>query len=235
MKLLALDSSGLTASVAYTEDSILRAEYTVDYKKTHSQTLLPMLDEITSMVGFDPADADAIAVSCGPGSFTGLRIGSSTAKGICLALGKPLIEVPTLAALAYNLFGASGLICPIMDARRSQVYNGLYCFKGSELVTLKDQRALSVEDLAFELNSMNPDQVILLGDGVQVYRERLDTMLTVPHIYAPPSCGRQRAASVASYGAVLFSQGKAIPGSQHAPLYLRKSQAEREREQKGLS
>ena len=147
MKLLALDSSGLTASVAYTEDSVLRAEYTVDYKKTHSQTLLPMLDEITRMVGFDPADADAIAVSCGPGSFTGLRIGSSTAKGICLALGKPLIEVPTLAALAYNLFGANGLICPIMDARRSQVYNGLYCFKGSELVTLKDQRALSVEDL----------------------------------------------------------------------------------------
>ena len=122
-----------------------------------------------------------------------------------------------------------------MDARRSQVYNGLYCFKGSELVTLKDQRALSVEDLAFELNSMNPEQVILLGDGVQVYRERLDSLLTVPHLYAPPSCGRQRAASVASYGAVLFSQGKAIPGSQHAPLYLRKSQAEREREQKGLS
>ena len=192
MKLLALDSSGLTASVAYTEDSVLRAEYTVDYKKTHSQTLLPML-------------------------------------------GKPLIEVPTLAALAYNLFGANGLICPIMDARRSQVYNGLYCFKGSELVTLNDQRALSVEDLAFELNSMNPEQVILLGDGVQVYRERLDSLLTVPHLYAPPSCGRQRAASVASYGAVLFSQGKAIPGSQHAPLYLRKSQAEREREQKGLS
>ena len=122
-----------------------------------------------------------------------------------------------------------------MDARRSQVYNGLYYFKGSELVTLKDQRALAVEDLALELNSMNPEQVILLGDGVQVYRERLDTLLTVPHIYAPPSCGRQRAASVASYGAVLFSQGKAIPGSQHVPLYLRKSQAEREREQKGLS
>ena len=187
MKLLALDSSGLTASVAYTEDSVLRAEYTVDYKKTHSQTLLPMLDEITRMVGFDPADADAIAVSCGPGSFTGLRIGSSTAKGICLALGKPLIEVPTLAALAYNLFGASGLICPIMDARRSQVYNGLYYFKGSELVTLKEQRALAVEDLALELNSMNPEQVILLGDGVQVYRERLDSLLTVQHLYAPPS------------------------------------------------
>ncbi|MDO5703297.1 MAG: tRNA (adenosine(37)-N6)-threonylcarbamoyltransferase complex dimerization subunit type 1 TsaB, partial [Lachnospiraceae bacterium] len=152
MKILAIDSSGLVASVAYVDGSVLRAEYTIDYKKTHSQTLLPMLDEISRMVGIDASDVDAVAVACGPGSFTGLRIGSSTAKGICLASGKPLVEVPTLAGLAYNLFGARGLICPIMDARRGQVYNGLYRFDGARLVTVEDQRALSVEELAEDLD-----------------------------------------------------------------------------------
>ena len=98
------------------------AEYTVDFKMTHSQTLLPMIDEMVKLVGIDLNTIDAIAVSGGPGSFTGLRIGSATAKGLGLALNKPLIHVPTLDATAYNLFGASGLICPIMDARRSQVY-----------------------------------------------------------------------------------------------------------------
>ena len=230
-----MDSSGLVASVAFLEDEKIKGLININYQKTHSQTLLPMLDELLKTLGDGLDDVDFLACANGPGSFTGLRIGVATVKGLGLGLGKKVVEVSTLEALALNWQGVDGVVCPIMDARRSQVYNGLYCFKGSELVTLKDQRALSVEDLAFELNSMNPDQVILLGDGVQVYRERLDTLLTVPHIYAPPSCGRQRAASVASYGAVLFSQGKAIPGSQHAPLYLRKSQAEREREQKGLS
>lgn len=230
MKMIALDSSGLVASVAILEDDILRAEYTVDYKKTHSQTLLPMLDEIAKMILFDPKDADAVAVAAGPGSFTGLRIGSATAKGLCFALNKPLVEVPTLAALAYNLFGAEGLICPIMDARREQVYNGLYHFENGALVTDEDQRAIAVLDLAEELNAKRPDSVILLGDGVAVYKEQLDSLLKVPHLYAPANCSRQRAASVAAYGKVLFEQGKAVRGEEHAPVYLRKSQAERERE-----
>ena len=119
MKLIALDSSGLVASCAIISDGILLAEYTTDYKKTHSQTLLPMLDEIARMTEFDPKDADAIAVAAGPGSFTGLRIGAATAKGLGLALGKPIVEVPTLMGLAYNLYDSPGLICPIMDARRS--------------------------------------------------------------------------------------------------------------------
>ena len=121
MKILGLDSSGIVASVAVVEDDILVAEYTVNYKKTHSQTLLPMLDEIAKMTELDLNTIDAIAVSGGPGSFTGLRIGSATAKGLGLALNKPLIHVPTLDATAYNLFGASGLICPIKDLDRKSV------------------------------------------------------------------------------------------------------------------
>ena len=129
MRILALDSSGLVATVAIVEDQQTVAEYTVNYKKTHSQTLLPMLAEIVKMTEFDLDTIDAIAVAGGPGSFTGLRIGSATAKGLGLALDKPLIHVPTVDGMAYNLFGNAGLICPIMDARRDQVYTGIYRFE----------------------------------------------------------------------------------------------------------
>ena len=122
MKILGLDSSGLVASVAVVEDDNLLAEYTVNYKKTHSQTLLPMLDAIAGMIELDLNTLDAIAIAGGPGSFTGLRIGSATAKGLGLALKKPLIQIPTVDGLAYNLCGAGDLVCPLMDARRNQVY-----------------------------------------------------------------------------------------------------------------
>ena len=128
MKILALDSSGLVASVAVAEDDNLIGEYTVNYKKTHSQTLLPMLDAVAKMVDLDLETIDAIAVAKGPGSFTGLRIGSATAKGLGLALDKPIVEIPTVDGLAYNLWGAKDLVCPLMDARRNQVYTGLYEF-----------------------------------------------------------------------------------------------------------
>ena len=141
MKILGLDSSGIVASVAIVEDENLIAEYTVNYKKTHSQTLLPMLDELAKMTELDLDTIDAIAVAAGPGSFTGLRIGSATAKGLGLALKKPLVEIPTVDALAYNLYDANALICPIMDARRSQVYTGIYCFQDHKLVTLEEQMA----------------------------------------------------------------------------------------------
>ena len=128
MRILALDSSGMVASVAVVradkDEEELVAEYTVNYKKTHSQTLLPMLDEVVKMTELDMETIDAVAVAAGPGSFTGLRIGSATAKGLALALQKPVIAVPTLEGLAYNLWGTKRLVCPIMDARRGQVYTG---------------------------------------------------------------------------------------------------------------
>ena len=126
MKILAIDSSGLVASVAVVTEDNLMAEYTINYKKTHSQTLLPMLDEIVKMIDLDLQDIDAIAVASGPGSFTGLRIGSATAKGLGLALDKPIIGIPTVDGLAYNIYGTNKLICPLMDARRNQVYTGIY-------------------------------------------------------------------------------------------------------------
>ena len=117
-RILGIDSSGLVAGVAVTEGDVLLAEYTTNYKKTHSQTLLPMLDELCRMVELDMNTLDAIAIASGPGSFTGLRIGSGTAKGLGLALNKPLVEVPTLEGLAWNLWGAGGIVCP-MDLRKN--------------------------------------------------------------------------------------------------------------------
>ncbi len=128
MKILALESSGLVASVAIVEDGKMIGEYTTNFKKTHSQTLLPILDELVKTLEVDLNDIDAIAVCAGPGSFTGLRIGSATAKGLGLALKKPLIGIPTVDGIAYNLYGTERVICPLMYARRQQVYTGLYTF-----------------------------------------------------------------------------------------------------------
>lgn len=227
MKILAIDSSGLAASAAVTEDGILIAEYTVHYKKTHSQTLLPMIDEISRMIDLNLSTLDAIAVAGGPGSFTGLRIGSATAKGLGLALDKPLIPVPTLEAMAYNLYGAAGLVCPMMDARRSQVYTGIYRFRGAEFITVLAQRAEAVEETAAQLNEMG-EPVILLGDGAAAYRDKLEGMLQVPWTIAPAHVNRQRAGAVAALAERYFAEGR-IPAAEHRPEYLRLSQAERER------
>ena len=233
MKILALDSSGLVASVAIMEDDTLTAEYTMNYKKTHSQTLLPMLDELKKAVQLDLESIDAIAVAAGPGSITGLRIGSATAKGLGLALDKPLIGIPTTEALAYNLYGTDEdtLICPIMDARRSQVYTGVYCFQNGQLQTLKAQDALPMDALLDELNQMGK-KVIFLGDGVPVFCEKIQEMCQVPYLFAPGHVSRQRAGAVAALGEIYYRQGKIESAREHQPDYLRVSQAERERAQR---
>ncbi len=228
MKILALDSSGIVASVAVIEDDTLLAEYTVNYKKTHSQTLLPMLDEIVKMTELDLESIDAIAVAAGPGSFTGLRIGSATAKGLGLALKKPLVAVPTVDALAYNLYDAQGLICPIMDARRKQVYTGIYRFEEHQLVTLKEQWAAPIEELLEELNQRG-EMVTFLGDGVPVFSELIAEKLQVPYSFAPAHINKQRAAAVAALGSIYYKEGRTETAMEHTPEYLRVSQAERER------
>lgn len=228
MKLLALDSSGLVASVAIIEDGITVAEYTMNYKKTHSQTLLPMLDEIKRMTELDLSTVDVIAVAAGPGSFTGLRIGSATAKGLGLSLNIPIVPVPTVDALAYNLYGSNKLICPIMDARRNQVYTGLYEFVKGSLNIIEKQCAADIADIAGKINHLGRE-VIFLGDGVSVYSERLSAIMEVEYSFAPASCNRQRAACVGVLGAELFAKGIRQTAAEHTPDYLRLSQAERER------
>ncbi len=231
MKILAIDSSGLVATVAVAEDNNLLGEYTINFKKTHSQTLLPMLDEVKRTIELDLNTIDAIAISGGPGSFTGLRIGSATAKGLGLALDKPLVHVPTLDALAYNLWGSSDLICPLMDARRGQVYTGIYAFEGEELKAIKEPCAISIEELIEAVNEQNR-AVIFLGDGADVFADTIRERCTVPFRFAPAHVNKQRAASVAVLGMKLFAQGTYESAAEHKPDYLRLSQAERERMEK---
>lgn len=228
MKILGLDSSGIVASVAIVEDDVLIAEYTVNYKKTHSQTLLPMLDEIAKMTELDLNSIDAIAVAAGPGSFTGLRIGSATAKGLGLALKKPLIAIPTVEGLAYNLYDIPGLICPIMDARRKQVYTGIYRFTDHQLKVVEDQMAVPMETVIEKLNQYG-EAVTFLGDGVPVFHELIAEKMTVPYSFAPAHVNKQRAAAVAALGEIYYRQGKTETAMEHVPDYLRVSQAERER------
>ncbi|MBQ6128153.1 MAG: tRNA (adenosine(37)-N6)-threonylcarbamoyltransferase complex dimerization subunit type 1 TsaB [Lachnospiraceae bacterium] len=229
MKIIAIDSSSLVASVAIaTEESVI-AEYSVNYKKTHSQTLLPMLDEIKTMTELDLSSVDAIAVTSGPGSFTGLRIGSSTAKGLALALGKPIVEVPTVDALAMNMWGSADLVCPLMDARRNQVYTGFYEFdENDELSVIKERFAEDIEKVVGMLNDIGKS-VTFLGDGVDVSKEAIRRVMRIPFRFAPPHLSRQRAGSVATLAVKYYKEGRMVDSSAHKPEYLRMSQAERER------
>jgi len=239
MKLLAIDSSGLTASAAIVEDGILTAEYTVTDKKTHSQTLLPMIDALVKMLGISLEELDGIAVAKGPGSFTGLRIGSSTAKGLAFVLDKPIIPVPTVDALAYNLYGTQAVICPLMDARRNQAYTGLYTFvqgkSEQEFTVLAPQRAVALEEILTDADRTAKERgtgIIFLGDGVSVFREQIEKMVAAPYSFAPEHLSRQRAGAVGSLGLCYYRRGIVEKAEDHAPEYLRQSQAERERGEK---
>lgn len=228
MIILAIDSSGMTASCAIaTEDKVL-AEFNVNNKKTHSQTLLPMIDTLKKILELNINDIDAIAVSKGPGSFTGLRIGSATAKGIALAIDKPIIEVSSLEAMAYQIFASDAVICPMMDARREQVYTGIFEYDEQSFKRLSKDRPLAVTEIIEEINQIGR-KTVFLGDGVPVYENIIKENLTVPYLFAPTACNRQRAAALAGLAFEYANRGLYTDPDMHRPEYLRLSQAERER------
>lgn len=230
MKILAIDSSGMVASVAIADGDVLVAEYTINHKKTHSQTLLPMINEISKMTELDINTIEAVAIAGGPGSFTGLRIGSATAKGLGLALNIPIINVPTMDAMAYNLYGIDGIICPIMDARREQVYTGLYSFDGGTFNVVMEQKPVAVRELVEKINELNR-KVTFTGDGVDSYKDIINKNIKVPFEFAPVHLNRQRAASLAALAQQYAEIGKFETAAEHKPEYLRLSQAERERKE----
>lgn len=228
MKLLAIDSSGLVATVALLCDDVLVGEYTIHNKKTHSQTLLPMIHDMMQMAEVDVCELDGIAVAAGPGSFTGLRIGASTAKGLAQALHIPMVAVPTLEGLAFNLIGAEALVCPMMDARRNQAYYGIYNVSGKCPVAVEEQATAPVEDVVEKINILKKP-VIFIGDGVPVFREQLEQTIEVPYQFGADSVRYQRASSIAALGRIYFENDCQMEAKEFAPVYLRMSQAERER------
>ena len=228
MKLLAIDTTGQTASVAVLEYDTLLAEYTINYHMTHSQTIMPMIEQICNMIKLNKNEIDYIACSCGPGSFTGLRIGAATAKGLALGLDISVVAVPTLDALAYNIFDTSAVICPIMDASRHQVYTAFDQWNEGEFCRITEYDALPIQSV-IEKAKAYQKKVVFLGDGVAVHKELL--LQQKNFVLSPIHSNLQRAASVGVLAMKQIAKGDVIKGSELELIYLRKPQAEREREE----
>lgn len=227
MKILALESSAVACSVCVTDEEELIAQSYENSGLTHSVTLLPMAKELLKSCGLALKDIDVIAVAAGPGSFTGLRIGVSAAKGLGWALDKPCAKVSTLEAMAWGLVSMPGELCPVMDARRSQVYHALFFSDGSKLVRLTPDRAISLEDLEAELKSGGKEQ-ILVGDGALMCYNRFQAAGLQVRLPAP-NLRYQTAWGVARGGLELARMGKLVSANELLPEYHRLSQAERER------
>lgn len=228
MKILALETSAKAVSAAVTEDGRVLASGYQDTGLTHSRTLMPIVEGILKNTGMSIQDMDAIAVAAGPGSFTGIRIGVSAAKGLAFAADKPVIGVSTLAAMARNAAFAGGLIICTMDARRNQIYNALFEAKNGALTRLIPDRAIGLAELAEELQN-DPRPKTVVGDGARLCFDYL-TAADIPCHLAPPHLVMQNAMSVALEAEALAAAGKLVSPQALEPVYLRPAQADRLRQ-----
>ena len=224
MKILSLDSSATVATVALCEDQRLLAEYTLNNGNTHSETLLPMVESVLRLYGIPVKDVELFAVAAGPGSFTGVRIGAATVKGLAFGKEKPCAGVSTLEALAYNLCDHNGLICPVMNARRQQVYTALFRAKDGVLERLMPDSAIAITELDERLSAFD-EPVRLCGDGYDV------TLPLLTHAVIPTSerYRHQSGYAVAQVAKRMHASGEICTDITLSPIYLRLSQAERER------
>ena len=227
MIILALESSALTASVAVCDGERLLGEYTLNNGNTHSETLLPMVESLLKSLDLTVADVELFAVAAGPGSFTGVRIGVSTLKGLAFASQKPCVGVSTLEALAHNFPVPGGLICPVMNARRKQVYTALFRECNGELIRLMPDSAIAITELD-EVLSKYDEPVYLVGDGYDVTYENLKHEIGI----TPERLRWQSAASVAKAAYIAHLSGNTVSDAELKPVYLRPCQAERDRLEK---
>ena len=234
MLILALDSTALVGSVALCDHEKLIAEMTVNTGHTHSETLLPMVEQILKICDYTVDDIDLFACTTGPGSFTGVRIGVATVKGIAYGREKPCVGVSTPEALAYNSIMCDGVLCPIMNARRMQVYNALFDCRGQQISRLCDDRALAIAELGDELLSYDLP-IYLTGDGAElVYATLLQSHPTLSNrlVLQPERILHQSGYSVAQVALKMYREGLTVSDAELAPVYLRPSQAERMRLEK---
>ena len=227
MLILALDSTAVVATVALCEDETVLAAETVSCGLKHSETILPLVEKLLSVTGKTIADIDLFSCSVGPGSFTGVRIGVATIKG--LAFGrKKCVGVSTLEALAYNLHGKEGIVCPVMDARRGQLYNALFRWDGNTLLRLTPDRVIMIDDLAKELADTQ-DNVFLCGDAYLLVK---DTINLGNVQETDDDSISQNAVSVARLALHEYQKGNFVDDAELRPTYLRAPQAERERNER---
>lgn len=230
MKILAIDTTAKTATAAITENERLIGLTVLNTPNTHSVTLLPMINGLLFGASLTLGDIDLLVCSSGPGSFTGVRIGAATVKGLAFADGKPCIGVSSLEALALGITEADGIICPVMDARRNQLYNALFTYENGKLKRLTPDRVLTAAELAAELSGA-PVTVHLTGDGTAIAEKALQGMdVRLPHevlryhnAYGVALLGYKE------YEAMTEDEKALCTASKLSPVYLRASQAERER------
>ncbi len=227
MTILAFETSAKAASAALFREGVLLGETYQNTGLTHSQTLLSMAESLMASCGVAAGDIDAVGVAAGPGSFTGVRIGVAAAKGFAWGREIPCVGVSTLAAMAVGFGAWQGYVCPVMDARRSQVYNALFRVDCGKCTRIREDRAISLRDLGEDVKNLS-GPIFLVGDGsVLCYNTLLET---VPGLVLPPEHRRhQRAAGVALEAARILETGERPSGAELVPNYLRLSQAERER------
>lgn len=222
MKILALDSSATSASVAILDDEKIVGEFNINTRLTHSQTLMPMLKSLLECTNTSLDDIDRFAVCVGPGSFTGIRIGVSAVKGMCMGLDKPCIPVSTLESMPYNLISLDCIVCAVMDARCNQVYNAMFDVSGGIVKRLTPDRAIMIEELKKELCKYNK-KIILVGDGANLCYNNMRESLNIE--IAPEHLKYQNAVSVAQ---AAKNSDSVLSAKEIMPEYLRLPQAERE-------
>ena len=229
MNILSIDSSSKVATVAILNDTDLLGEYVLNNKREHSIVLMPMIEDLLKDCNLTIDDIDGYVVSKGPGSFTGLRIGMATVKGLSFGSGKPYVSISSLDALAYSLNSFDGLICPIMDALRDNVYTAVYSYINSGLVPILEPTSMNIDELANFINSQD-SPVIFTGDAVHKHKDFI--LSNIPHaIFAPNHLSIIRASSIGELGLNLLKNNiHDDPNS--APVYLKKPQAERELERR---
>ncbi|MBC5624326.1 tRNA (adenosine(37)-N6)-threonylcarbamoyltransferase complex dimerization subunit type 1 TsaB [Clostridium sp. NSJ-49] len=229
MIVLSMDSSSLVTTVALLRDEHVLGEFTINFKREHSVILMEKVEELLKDCEVDINDVDGFVVSKGPGSFTGLRIGMATVKGLSMGSNKPYVSISSLDALAYSLINFDGLICPMMDALRDSVFTCIYKNVDGKLTKVIDYSALSLEELATEINSKG-EKVIFTGDGVYKHKDYLKE--NIPNaIFAPNHLNIIKASSLGELGMIELKNGN-FDDKNSAPLYLKKPQAVRELEQR---
>lgn len=226
MKILAIESASVTASCAVSENGIILGEYTLNHKKTHSEKLMPLIETLMNELELKIQDIDVIAISEGPGSYTGLRIGAAIAKSMAYAVNIPIVNVPTTKSLAGNIFDLNNLIVPVMDAKAGRIYTGIYRWENEELVTVKEQFPCNIEELIEVLNEYDVPS-IFNGDGSVNYRNIIKEKMKYKAHFASEKFNNLNASTLASLGYQMALKGKIIKASDFKPQYLRLSQAER--------
>jgi tRNA threonylcarbamoyladenosine biosynthesis protein TsaB len=223
MKILGIDTSTSCGSVGLIEDDTVIAEYLLDIPVTHSERLLRSIEYVLRQAGCSTEDLDGWAISLGPGSFTGLRIGVSTIKGLAFATQKPVAGVPTLDALAFNITPTPYLICPILDARKGEVYTGFYRYEeGNNLKRISVYQAISPEDLTSKIE----ERTIFLGNGVKTYGDYLRNAVPALATFVPVSLNLPHGSIVARLGLERLHRNEVLDLSTFTPIYVRASEAE---------